>query len=517
MKLNRIKRNFIIVFLQLIVLFILSLPALSFDISPTSIDRYKRELFNYKKIKSLYGMLDYQPIWNEKRIEEFKHLIAKSKFEGLNSDNYKLEISTNGLEKELLLTDILIKLAYHAYYGTVNPSRVFAQWEFPKKEDKVMKVLSDLIKQDKLGELFETLSPKYEDYKLLKVHLKRYYELLEKENWDKIEIKEKLKIGDKHSLLPQVRKRLYLLGYMDSWTESLFFDKKLEEGIKKFQESHNLNVDGILAKNTLKALNMSLKERIIQIRVNLEKYRWLPETMEDKYIWINIPSFELKLNSINQILLHSRIVVGKNYKDDFRPTPLLYSAITQIVINPDWYVPYKIAIKDILPKIKQNPEYLIKEKIKVFSNDKEQDPLIIDWAEIDENNFPFKLIQKAGKNNALGKIKFYMPNNFDVYLHDTPQKNLFLHQKRTFSSGCIRIEKASQLALFLMENNTKKDWNEAKLKEALKTEETIYITLKQPIPVYIFYFTNLVKDSYLYFFEDIYGYDKMIANHIIKK
>jgi len=500
--------------IQLIILFICNTLAFSFEISQTSIERYKNKLLNYERIKSLYKMLDYQPIWDEKRIEELKFLIEKSKFEGLNSDAYKVIIYSNNIERELKLTDNLIKLAYHTYYGIVNPSKVFERWDFPKKEDKVITILSDLIKQDRLRELFEILSPKYENYKILKEHLKKYYELADKEDGSRIELKEKLKIRDVHPSIQKVRKRLYLLGYLNSLTESTLYDEKLEQAIKKFQETHNLEADGILGKETLRALNMSIQERILQIRVNLEKYRWLPENLGDRYILINIPSFELNLYSTGKLLLQSRIVVGKNYKNDFRPTPLLYSTIKQIIINPDWYVPYKIAIKDILPRIKKNPEYLIKDKIKVYLNGEEQDPMKIDWSSIDETNFPFKLIQKAGKNNALGKIKFYMPNNFDVYLHDTPHRHLFSHKRRTFSSGCIRIEKALQLAQILIENNTLKDWNEKKLNEALKSQETIHIILKQPVPVYILYFTNFVKGSDLYFLEDIYDYDKIIAKHL---
>ncbi|MEN2995006.1 MAG: L,D-transpeptidase family protein [Thermodesulfovibrio sp.] len=496
-------------------LLIFSIFVFHVEASAISLDRCSLSRFSCEKIYLLYKFFDFQPIWNQKRIETLKILIQKSKYEGLNPNDYKIRISNSLIENELNLTHTLIKLAYHTYYGKVNPSKIFEKWDFPRKKDEVIKILADLIKQDRLEELFETLGPKYKEYKDLKEYLRKYYEIESKEALDKIELKEKLKVGDVHPSIIKVRRILWLLGYLDSYIESNLYDEKLEKAIRKFQETHNLEADGILGKQTAKALNMKIMDRITKIRVNLEKYRWLPETLEEKYIWINIPSFELVLYDNGHTLLHSRIVVGKNYKEDFRPTPLLYSKIKQIVFNPQWYIPRSIAVKDILPKIKKNPEYLIKENIKVYINGEEIDPMKIDWSTINETNFNFKLIQKTGKSNALGKIKFYMPNDFDVYLHDTPQKNLFFRKIRTFSSGCIRVEKAHKLALILIENNTIKDYNEKKLSEILKSEETVYITLKRPISVYIFYFTNLIKDSNLYFFEDIYGYDKIIAKYLI--
>lgn len=469
-----------------------------------------------EKIKALYRLIDFHPIWNEKRINEFKGLIAKSKFEGLEPSYYRIDLSRSIIDNELKLTNTLIKLAYHAYYGFINPVKVFEKWDFPKKEDKVIQTLAELIKNDNLSALFDKLSPKYENYRLLREHLLKYYVLLDKEKWNRIEIKGKIKQGKAHPAIPSIRKRLYLLGYLDSYSESTFFDEKLKQAVIKFQQLHNIEADAVIGRNTMQALNVSPYERIIKIKLNLEKYRWLPESLGEKFLWINIPSFELNLYDKSHILLQSRIIVGKNYKDDFRPTPLLFSKITKIIINPDWYIPHKIAVKDILPRINKNPDYLTKENIKVYLDGKEINSSLIDWSNVDEKNFNFRLVQKAGKSNALGQIKFHMPNNFDVYLHDTPDKKLFTRNKRAFSSGCIRVEKALPLALILIENNNTKNWDDSKIKEALKSEKTSYITLKNPIPVYIFYFTTLVKDSELYFFEDLYGYDGTIAKHLQK-
>lgn len=479
---------------------------------PTFLEKCNSKEHFCQKITELYKSLEYQKIWNSKRIAELEKLINYSKFEGLNHEQYLKELKKYSAEDELKLTNILIKLAHHAYFGTVSPSKVFERWDFPKKEDRVIKTLVTLIREDRLSDLLRELSPKHEGYIQLKEQLIKFLQLEEKDIKEKIQIKGKLQMGNSHDQIPLVKRKLKILGFFEVSDESPFFDQKLKEAIERFQRRHNLEVDGIIGRGTVKALNMTISERISQIKLNLEKYRWLPENLGDRYIVVNIPSYELKLIEKNRTVLETPIIVGKNYKEDFRPTPLLYSKITQVVINPDWYVPQKIAAKDILPRIKKNPQYPIKEKIKIYQDGKEIDPLQIDWSQYSEDHFPFKLIQKSGDKNALGRIKFHMPNNFDVYLHDTPDKRLFSKNRRAFSSGCIRVEKAFNLAMLLINNNNLKDWTEEKLKEALKTEKTHYISLKNPIPVYILYFTTTVKNSELFFFEDLYGYDLIIKN-----
>ncbi|MEJ5227099.1 MAG: L,D-transpeptidase family protein [Thermodesulfovibrio sp.] len=468
------------------------------------------------RLNELLKSLDYQKIWNNKRIGELENLIDHSKYEGLNPDRYLRELKRINRDDELRLTKILIKLAYHTYYGVVSPSKVFERWDFPRKEDRVIKTLATLVREDRLKDLFKELSPKHEEYLQLKEEFRKILTLEGKDIKGKIQIKAKLRLGDVDEQIPLVKNKLRILGFFDEPEESPYFNQRLKQAIENFQKRHNLEVDGVIGKSTVQALNMSIAERVLKIKINLEKYRWLPEDLGERYILVNIPSYELKFIDKGKTVLESAIIVGKNYREDFRPTPLLFSKITQVVINPDWYVPQKIATKDILPRIKKNPQYAVKDKIRIYQDSKEIDPLEVDWSQYSEDNFPFKLVQKSGNRNALGKIKFHMSNNFDVYLHDTPDKRLFNHRKRAFSSGCIRVEKAYDLATALMQNNTLKEWNEERLKEVLKADTTYHINLKTPIPVYILYFTTVVKSSELIFFDDIYDYDKIISSWITK-
>ncbi|MFN3947505.1 MAG: L,D-transpeptidase family protein, partial [Aquificaceae bacterium] len=228
------------------------------------------------------------------------------------------------------------------------------------------------------------------------------------------------------------------------------------------------------------------------------------------YILVNIPSFELFLIEDGQVKLSSKVIVGRNYKDDFRPTPMLYSKVESITINPKWYVPVSIAVKDLLPKIKKNPSYLTKKGFKVLSMGREIDPLSVDWSMYNEKNFPFMLVQEAGPQNALGHIKFNFPNPFQVYLHDTPDRHLFKHTKRAFSSGCIRVDKARELALSLLGG----DWTGRQLAEMIKSRKTQTIKLKEPIPIYILYYTAFERDGKLHFREDLYGYDTILSQNL---
>lgn len=495
------------------LLLLFCITSISYGTPLKDIESCKPRDYFCQKAKELYRALDGQKIWNTTTIRELESLIEKAKFEGLNHERLRKKLNRISQNDELELTKLLIEISHQIYFGTVNPKRVYERWDFPRKEDKIVPYLTTLIKENRLSELYREFSPKHEGYVQLREHLRSLYTIEGKDRALKIQVRGKLELGTKDESITTIKRKLRLLGFYDSDDDSPLFDSKLSEAVKRFQVRHGLDGDGVIGKNTLNALNRSISARIMQVKLNLEKYRWLPENFGERYILVNIPSYELKLIEQGRIVLESPTIVGKNYKEDFRPTPLLYSKITQIVINPDWYVPQKIAAKDILPRIKKNPNYPLKDKIKIYHEGKEIDPLQVDWNQYSEENFPFKLVQKSGDRNALGRIKFHMPNSFDIYLHDTPDKKLFSKNRRAFSSGCIRVEKATELAQLLIKNNTK-GWDEQKLKEALKTEKTYYINLISPIPVYILYFTNIVKNSELYFYEDLYGYDELLGKFL---
>jgi murein L,D-transpeptidase YcbB/YkuD len=287
----------------------------------------------------------------------------------------------------------------------------------------------------------------------------------------------------------------------------MLFDETLEHGVRRFQRRHGLKVDGIVGPATLAALNVSVEERIRQIKLNLERWRWLPHDLGQKYVMVNIANSELNIIENDHIIKKMRAVVGRKT----RRTPIFSDQITYLELNPYWHIPPKIARKDILPHIHNDPRYLIKQRIRVFENWKDQaseiDPLAIDWSLITENNFSFKLRQEPVPSNALGRIKFMFPNKFGVYIHDTPARNLFRRTKRYFSSGCIRIEKPVELADYLLRDNPQ--WPLDKLKAAINSQKREIIALPEPVAVYILYWTAWVEeDGSINFREDVYGWDK---------
>jgi murein L,D-transpeptidase YcbB/YkuD len=185
--------------------------------------------------------------------------------------------------------------------------------------------------------------------------------------------------------------------------------------------------------------------------------------------------------------------------------------MTHLVINPPWNIPPNVYLKDFFPKITKDPGYLLKQGVKVYANNTEISPFSINWENYKRPHLPFRLVQPPGNGNALGKVKIQFPNPFDVYLHDTPKKHLFRYAKRDFSSGCVRVKNAVELARFLVANGYTNGWDEKRLIKALQSDKTIYISINSPIPVYLVYFTTVVKKPYIYYLEDLYGYDQKIA------
>lgn len=288
--------------------------------------------------------------------------------------------------------------------------------------------------------------------------------------------------------------------------EKDFFDDTLKNAIVQFQKRHGLEPDGIVGQETMAEINVPIEERIRQIELNLKRWRMIPFNAEDRYIVINIAAFELKVIEGGRPIMKMKVIVGR----DYRQTPVFSSEITSITINPYWRVPYSIAVKDILPELRKDPGYLDKKHIKVInSNGKEAFEVSansINWKNISEIDFNYRLRQEPGPLNALGRLKFNIPNQYGIYLHDTPAQALFKKARRGFSSGCIRLERPVDIAVYLLSNDS--DWSREKILEAIKSKKTKTIIFKRPIPVHIVYMTAWVsEDGLLNFRQDIYGRD----------
>jgi murein L,D-transpeptidase YcbB/YkuD len=283
-----------------------------------------------------------------------------------------------------------------------------------------------------------------------------------------------------------------------------FFDLALQQAVERFQRRHGLEADGLVGRSTRAALNVSPEERINQIILNMERWRWMPRDLGSTHVLVNMAGFELDLIVDRRPTLSMRVVVGTPYQS----TPVFSEEMTYLEFNPYWNIPHSIASKEILPQAQRDPSSLTSRGIRVFagSGGVQLDPWAVDWWSITPSTFPFRLRQDPGPNNPLGRVKFMLPNHFSVYLHDTSSPSLFQRTVRTFSHGCIRVEKPAELAAYVLRHN--EGWDLERVQSVMKSGARRIVTLKQPVPVHLTYVTAwAADDGTVQFRNDVYGRD----------
>jgi L,D-transpeptidase YcbB len=491
-----------------------------------------------EKLSRFYELRNYEPAWTihgepTENVDMFLTSLNAAEQHGLWPETYHITIIQEILETikeigqtkpdsdiyllidlDLLLTDAFLTYGSHLLAGQVNPETFDPQWVANRRGADMVAILQDTLSSGHVYETLNSLCPQHEDYRRLYEIYNRYRLLLEQGvKWPLVDNGPKMQLGDRHDRVAMLRARLaddpeFSPGFLAG--ETNLFDTNLKMAVIDFQSRHGLDMDGVVGPATLAALNTSLEEKVERIRLNLERWRWLPENLGVRRIQVNIADFNLKVVEHEQSVLEMKVIAGR----DYRQTPVFSDKISYIVLNPSWYIPQSIAVKDKLPLIKKKPGYLAQQKIRVFSgwkaDSKEIDPSHINWSRVTASNFYYRLRQDPGPNNALGRIKFMFPNRFNVYLHDTPSRELFNKTSRTFSSGCIRIQHAEELALYLLKDNPQ--WNHERLRKALDTMKEQSIRLPSSIPVHLLYLTVFVdKDGVVQFRNDIYGRDAQLS------
>jgi len=414
------------------------------------------------------------------------------------------------LDLELLLTDAFLVYGFHLTMGRIHPETIDPEWQANRREADFAQVLQKALDSNRIEETLKSMVPPQPGYSRLRGALASYRDLAGEGGWPLVPEGPTMQKGHRGERVVALRRRLIATGDV---TEPLnnddMFDDDVEQAVRRFQDRHGLDVDGVVGKRTLAALNVPAEDRVRQIELNMERWRWLPQDLGMKYILINIANFELDVVEHGREVLKMRVVVGK----DYRRTPVFSDTMTYLVLNPYWHVPQSIAIQDILPLIKKDCDYLMKHNMKVLQGwdlkGKEIDPQKIEWSEITAQNFNYRFRQEPGPHNALGRFKFMFPNAFNVYLHDTPGRELFGKSERTFSSGCIRIEKPIELAQYVLKDNPK--WTRATLLAAIEMQREQAIPLPEPIPVHLLYLTAwLDQNGTVQFRRDIYGRDSLL-------
>jgi murein L,D-transpeptidase YcbB/YkuD len=395
---------------------------------------------------------------------------------------------------------------------------------FGKSVFRALPVLADILEEpaanldpgpgDTAG---EHQSLRQKEYNYLKKTLHKYADIQHSGGWPEIEPGATLRMGDKGPRIEVLRARLIITGDLSPETSagSNIYDHALEMAIKRFQRRHGLNEDGIVGKNTFSVLNIPVEERIKQLQINLERWRSSPDNFGLRYLMVNIPGFELSIVENDTVVQKMRTIVGKKR----RQTPVMSDRITYLELNPYWNIPRKIFLKDILPRIQEDPEFLAKQGIRVFDSWQQEaselDPVGIDWGLVSRGSFPYRLRQDPSEINSLGKVKFMFPNQKGVYIHDTPGKTLFNKQKRTFSSGCVRVQEPLALAEYLLKEQK---WDRKKIKKTIASGQRQIIVLKKTIPVHLVYFTAWVdEDGDVNFREDIYDKDRQFLSDLNKE
>lgn len=414
---------------------------------------------------------------------------------------------------DLILTEMILRYAFHVTDGRTDPTMVsYSDKPGPPVHRDVAMELAAMLDQGDLAVFLEKLGPRHPAYRVLQKSLQEYRKVQAAGGWPVIDEGPTLKFGDRGMRVAMLRYRLAVGGdtHFASGVIDNRFDDELAVAVMHFQRRHGLNMDGMVGRGTLAALNVPVEQRIRQIELNLERWRWMPTELEPYYILVNIPGFELKVVDAGRTVKTLRAIVGR----EKRPTPVLSSVMTYLELNPYWYVPAKIAREDLLPKIQKDPQFLVKQGFRIFDSWEKDahalDPLSIDWASLSEDHFPFRLRQEPAPYNALGKVKFMFPNDFSVYIHDTPSKGLFVRSSRDFSSGCVRVEKPVELAAFLL---NRQNWNRKRLLDVLASKQRQVVILKEPVPVYLVYWTAWADENgEVHFREDIYGRDMELQN-----
>jgi len=474
--------------------------------------------------KVFYQQHNHQTVWHDALLINSNgrfliDLLNMAEYEGLKSQDYIANIKpihqvqrpVTIAEHDVRLTLAFVKYAQHMRNGRL-PKNILDNYrprhpEFINYFDLLKQGIAD---QKIFAHLYEQ-APPHEQYNRLRTALAKLRQIKQSGGWPILPTNALLKRGMKDNRVIILRQRLKISGDLPyASAEAKLFDQELENAIEQFQRRHGILVDGIAGGQTLRTLNIPVENRIQQVLINMEHWRYVQRNFAAKHILVNAAGFELIGVKGHREALNMRVIVGK--KD--LPTPLFSSQITHVVLNPEWVVPRSIAVKEILRYQKTNPNFLTQNQYVLLSGWNENETVInpesLNWQQLNDQNFPYHLKKPPGETNPLGRIKFVMPNQHDVYLHDTPHRDLFDNVFRDLSHGCIRLQHPEKLFEFVFREDS--TWNQNNLRDALISNQNLQINLAEPVPVYIVYFTTWIEsDGRMNFYSDIYQHDNKMS------
>jgi len=476
--------------------------------------RVRNETLDAEPLRRFYQRRGWHSAWSE-MTEALLAVLAGAEADGLPVSSFHLNtlkslLQTNsaaGLaERDLLLTDGLLRYAMAMRGQRIDPAEIEEDWFLTVPAFDAVEFLNENAK--KLPTALLELRPLYAGYQLLSQKLVELKAVAAAGDWPKVPPGPPIKPGALDDRILDVRKRLAAAG-LDAAPlgEPNFYDEALQSEVQLFQRRHGLNDDGVLGRQTVQTMNISAAERARQVAVNMERWRWLPARLEPNHIVVNVPGAWLEVVEGGKAVLSMRVIVG----DPEHPTPALHAKMTSLVMNPIWRIPSSIATNEILPKLKKDPGYLIENDLELVSDSfapgsPESQGVGISWKTM--SVIPWPVRQRAGSDNALGRIKFNIPNDDDIYLHDTPNRKAFTRNFRALSHGCVRVEKPEDLALYALKD---KQWSGEKLEQEIDKGETRTVSLGKSLPVWLLYWTSWVDgDGVLQFRDDLYERDQRL-------
>lgn len=483
--------------------------------APATIDREQ-----WAHAKSLYKAYGTKPLWltpkglHEERTRALTDAILAVHSDAMRIDDYPIGRLATALaavkgtrqptadqlaEADVLLTASYAALGEDLLTGQINPKTVSQSWFVDPQEENVDSALARGLRIDALDKSLATMRPQDTDYQGLRAELDKYRKLVLAGGWPRVPLTGSVKPGERLSpaTAAALRTRLTAQGFATApgpqrdtsraaaATTTGVYDRSLAAAVAQFQARSGIVVDSVLGGETLEALNKPAQYRLAQIAANMERYRWLPRTFGSRYIFVNVPAFKLEAFDGGKIALEMRVIVGQEYND--RATPVFSDSMEYVVFRPYWLVPPGIAEKEIFPK---GQGYLASNNFEVYTAQGQT-----------------RVRQRPGDGNALGLVKFMFPNDFAIYLHDTPNRELFKEDVRAFSHGCIRVERPDRLANFVL------GWDLDRVNTAMNTgpgDQTVKLPRK--IPVYIAYLTTYMRGGQLYFGNDLYARDDRLLD-----
>jgi len=375
---------------------------------------------------------------------------------------------------EMMLTGQFFDYGSKEWGGMTSDTAKDLEWFIPRKKLDMESLLDSLVQRP--GNTFEEPVNRY--YILLRNALKKLDDMDKSGRWDSIYADKKIyKKGDTAAVITQVKHRLHTWGDLPVADTSSLFTPALDTAIRNFQERMGLTVNGTIQQPVLNALNVPLQKRIQQVLLNMERMRWVPVEPGDNYLLVNIPEFKLHVYEGGKLAWSCNVVVGKP-----GASTVIFTRIMKFVVfSPYWNVPPGILANEVLPAVKRNRAYLTRQNMEVVNASGKEIPAgSINWSRYSGSSFPYIIRQKPGRSNALGKVKFLFPNEYNIYLHDTPSRYLFGETKRSFSHGCIRVAEPKRLAEWLLRNDPA--WNSEKIEKAMNGNKEVYVSLKVQVP-----------------------------------